>query len=88
MQYSLSTLKKKANNAGYSFQKGYQRYLNPSWGYFRTVKGERIVGYQIFDYRLNGLVWPSYDTISDHAMDYDTAVSLLKELCDARGVSF
>lgn len=88
MQYSLSTLKKKANKAGYSFQKGYQRYLNPSWGYVRTNTGERIVGYQIFDYRLNLFVWPSYDTINDHAMDYDTAVSLLKELCDDRGISF
>lgn len=87
MQYSLSTLKKKANKAGYSFQKGYQRYLH--WhGYVRTETGERIVGYQIFDYRLNALVWPSYDTISDHAMDYDTAASLLKELCDDRGISF
>ena len=88
MQYSLSTLKKKANKAGYSFQQGYQRYHHPGNGYVRTETGERIVGYQIFDYRLNALVWPSYDTISDHAMDYDTAASLLKELCDDRGISF
>lgn len=88
MQYSLSTLKKKANKAGYSFQKGYQRYHHPGYGYVRTETGERIVGYQIFDYRLNMLVWPSYGELKDHALDYDTAASLLKELCEDRGVSF
>lgn len=34
MQYSLSTLRKKANEAGYSFQKGYQRYNHDGWAMF------------------------------------------------------
>lgn len=37
MQYSLSTLRKKANEAGYSFQKGYQRYNHDGWGYVHTL---------------------------------------------------
>lgn len=35
MQYSLSTLRRKAHEAGYSFQKGYQRYNHDGWGYVR-----------------------------------------------------
>ena len=51
MQYSLSTLKKKANDAGYSFQEGYQRYNRKGWGYVPATDGHRVVGYQIFDYQ-------------------------------------
>lgn len=47
MQYSLSTLRRKAHEADYSFQKGYQRYNHDGWGYVRAGDGERIVGYQI-----------------------------------------
>lgn len=53
MQYSLSTLRRKAHEADYSFQKGYQRYNHDGWGYVRACDGERIVGYQILDYRTN-----------------------------------
>lgn len=53
MQYSLSTLRRKAHEADYSFQKGYQRYNHDGWGYVRAGDGERIVGYQILDYRTN-----------------------------------
>ena len=88
MQYSLSTLKKKANEAGYSLQKGYQRYMYNGWGYRRTTSGERIVGYQIFDYRSGLMVHPSYNDIHDHALELKEAVTLLKELCAARGVTF
>lgn len=88
MQYSLSTLRKKANEAGYSFQKGYQRYNHDGWGYVHTLDGERIVGYQILDYHTNLLVYPSNNEIHDHAMELDEAVALLKELCAERGVAF
>lgn len=88
MKYSLSTLRRKANEAGYSFQKGYQRYNHDGRGYVRTWDGERIIGYQILDYRTNFLVHPSNNDIHDHAMELDEAVTLLKELCAERGVAF
>lgn len=88
MQYSMSTLRRKANKAGYSFQKGYQRYNHEDWGYVHTADGERTVGYQIFDYQSGMLVNPSYNDIHDHAMELCEAVTLLKELCAARGVVF
>ncbi len=88
MKYSLSALKRKANDAGYSFQKGYQRYNHDGYGYVRRWDGERIVWYQIFDYHTNLLVGPSHNDIHDHAMGFGEAVALLKELCTERGVAF
>lgn len=88
MQYSLSTLRRKAHEAGYSFQKGYRRYNHDGWGYVRACDGERIVGYQILDYRTNLLVYPSCNDIHDHAMGFDEAALLLKKLCAERGVAF
>lgn len=88
MKYSLSTLRRKANEAGYSFQKGYQRYNHDGWGYVHTKDDKRIVGYQILDHRSGILVHPSYDDIHDHAMELDEATSLLKDLCAKRGVTF
>ena len=88
MQYSLSTLRRKAHEAGYSFQKGYLRYNHDGYGYVRSWDGERTIGYQIFDYRTNLLVGPSHNDIHDHAMGFEEAMSLLKELCTERGVAF
>lgn len=88
MKYSLSALKKKANMAGYSFQKGYQRYNHDGWGYVLTADGERVVGYQIFDYQTGFLVYPSCNDIHDHAMELEEAAALLEKLCTARGVAF
>jgi hypothetical protein len=82
----ISTMKKKANEADYSLQRGYQRYLHPGWGYRRDADENRIVGYQIFDRRAGVLVWPSYNDIHDHALSESEAIKLLNELCKARGV--
>lgn len=56
--------------------------------YVHTLDGERIVGYQVLDYRSNCLVYPSNNDIHDHAMGLDKAVALLKDLCAERGVTF
>lgn len=88
MQYSLSTLRRKVHKAGYSFQKGYQRYNHDGWGYVRKQDGERIVGYQILDYHTNFLVGPSCNDIHDHAMEFGEATALLGKLCVERGVAF
>lgn len=88
MLYSLSTLKRKANAAGYSFQKGYQRYIHNGWGYRTDTDGERIIGYQIYDHRTGVLVHPSNNDLHDHALDLEEAVKLLQELCAERGINF
>lgn len=86
MQYSVSTLNKKANKAGYSLQKGYQRYLHTAWGCVRDESGMRIRGYQIFDYLTGCLVWGTYNDLYDHVLDFDDALDLLTKLCKERGV--
>lgn len=88
MMYSLSALKKKAGEAGYSLRKGYQRYNHKGFGYVLAADGERIVGYQIFDNQSGFLVYPSYNDIHDHALEFEEAVTLLKALCAERDVAF
>lgn len=88
MLYSLSTLKRKANEAGYSFQKGYQRWMHDGWGYCTNANGDRIIGYQILDNRTGFLVHPSCNELHDHALDLEEARELLQELCAERGVQF
>ena len=88
MQYSFSALKRKANLANYSFQKGYQRYNHKGWGYVHMMNGERIVGYQIFDDDTDCLVYPSYNDLHNYAMKFADATALLRKLCANRGVFF
>lgn len=88
MLYSLSTLKRKALAADYSFQRGYQRYYRDGWGYRIDGEGNRIVGYQIFDRRTGFLVYPSNNDLHDYALGLDEAVKLLQRLCAERGVDF
>lgn len=84
---TISVLKKKANEAGYSFQHGRQRWLSRGWGY-RLVNGETVEGYQIFDYSTGLFVGPSYTDMYDHALSLGEAVELLRELCVAKGIAF
>jgi len=88
MLYSLSTLKRKANAAGYSFQKGFQRYIHNGWGYRKDDNGDRITGYQILDNRTGFLVHPSNNDLHDHALDLEEAVKLLQKFCAERGITF
>ena len=88
MLYSLSTLKRKANAAGYSFQKGYQRFICNGWGYRTDEEGNRIIGYQILDHHTGFLVHPSCNNLWDHAMDLEEATKLLRNLCTERGTMF
>lgn len=78
--YVLSTMRKKALEAGYSFQRGYQRYLRKGWGYVTDADGNRCVGYQIQDKRTGNLVYPSYNDLWDHALSEAEAIELLQEL--------
>lgn len=86
--YSMSTLRRKARQAGYSFEKGYQRWLPRGWGLVYDCNGDKTVGYQIRDIYINYLVWPSCTEMYDHALDLDEAVELLEKLCAEKGVKF
>lgn len=78
--YSLSTLVKKANKAGYSLQHGYRRYLHKGWGYVTDANGVRQMGYQVQDNQTGFLVYPSNNDLWDHALSETESIMLLQKL--------
>ncbi len=83
--YAISTLKKKARDAGYSLRCGYQRYHHPGWGYVRDCNGNRFRGYEIFDYRSNFVIYGIND-LWNYDLSEDEAVSRLRELLSYKGI--
>ena len=83
---TITVLKQKANEAGYSFQHGKQHWLPYGWGY-RTEGGKAVEGYQILNRSTGCLVWPSYTDMYDHALSLNEAVGLLRELCAEKGIT-
>ena len=79
MIYKMSTLKKKAREAGYSLQYGRQHYLHKGWGIVRDLAGEPIMGYQIYSYS-DGVFIAGYDDIKDHTLTEDEAYSFIMDL--------
>ena len=78
---SLRTIQKKANEHGFSFQKGYQRYIYDGWGFVKDEEGNKIVGYQILDNTTGIPVGSLYNRLWDHELDFEEAIDLLKNLC-------
>lgn len=77
---AFSTWKKKAREAGYSLQRGYQRYLHKGWGYVKDPDGNRRIGYQVMDTKTGLLLSLSYTDLFDHALSEKEAIALLREL--------
>ena len=86
---TYKSIQKKANEAGLSLRKGYQKYLDKIFGnYVTDENGEKIVGYEVYDYQTNYCIRPSYNDLYDHALTLKEAVNLVKEICLERGVTF
>ena len=86
---TFRTMQRKANEAGYSLQRGRQHYLHEGWGLVRDNMGNTTIGYQIYDYRLNAIIRGiSSGGLWDHDLTYEEAVEAIKELCEAEGVEF
>ena len=85
---SIYTIRRKANEAGYSLRKGFQKWHNPEWGYVEDIVGDRVVGYEIFDYQTNYFTDDSYTELYDHALTFEEAIDSLRILCAERGVIF
>lgn len=79
MIYTISTLKRKAREDGYSLREGFQKYHHSGWGYRKDGDGNKIRGYEVFDYSAGAVIAPC-DLYSYH-MTIDEAVELLQELC-------
>ena len=84
---NIYVLKRFANKAGYSFQYGYRHWLPRGWGNV-LENGKLVKGYQILDHSTGYLVRPSYTDMYDHALSYEEAVALLRDLCAEKGINF
>lgn len=78
--YSISTLRRKAEKAGYTFSKGYRHYMNPEWGFLHDCNGDRIAGYMLFDNSRGHYVWPCYNDLWDYALSLEEIISLMGEM--------
>ena len=84
MSYTISTLKRKAREAGYSLCEGYQKYHRQGWGYCTDGNGSRIRGYEIYDSSIGCVI--TTDELHNYPLTLDEAVKLLQELCKAKGI--
>ena len=86
---TFKTMQRKANEAGYSLQRGRQHYLRKGWGLVRDNEGNPITGYQIVDCKLNAIISGiSSGNLWDHDLTYEEAVEEIKALCETEGVKF
>lgn len=72
----FSTLKRRADKAGYSVQRGFQRYHHPGWGYRKDTDGNKIVGYQLYDYSIGAAVHGVND-LYDHDLSLEEVEALI-----------
>jgi len=84
MRYTISTLKRKAREAGYSLGEGYQKYHHQGWGYCSDGSGNRIRGYQIYDPSVGFVI--TTNEMYSYPLSLDEAVKMLRELCKAKGI--
>lgn len=76
-KYSLATIRKKAINAGYRVDKGFQHYhyngsVRTNWN------GERFTGFNVWDLSTNTLVWDCYDSNYDHLWTLEDVEDFIK----------
>lgn len=76
----LSTLRRKAAKAGYTLSKGYRRYNNRKWGYVRDTRGNKIIGYMLFNNETGCYVWQSYTELFEYYLSFEQIVSLMREM--------
>lgn len=87
--FSYRMIQRKANEAGLTLRKGYQRYLDPAFGTYVTDKnGKKITGYEVMDWQTGYTVKGSHNGIYDHAMTLDEAIEAVKDFCEMRHVNF
>ena len=84
MIYTISTLKRKARDAGYSLREGYQKYNHQGWGYCKDRNGDRIRGYEIYDYSIGTVI--TTDDLNSYPLTLNEAVKMLQELCKEKGI--
>ena len=70
-------MQRRANEAGYSLQRGRQHYHHTGWGYVKDSDGVPVIGYQIFDYSVGMVVYGCND-LHDHSLTLEEATDYLR----------
>ena len=86
-KYSLATIRRKALNAGYRVEKGFQHYLcNDS--VCTDWNGERLTGFNVWDSTINAYVWGCYNDNYDHLWTLQDVENFLKSEYDKVGLEY
>jgi hypothetical protein len=75
-KYSERTIRRKALEAGFKVEKGFQHYNNGA--VVRDCNGEAYTGYMVFDYSKNTYVWDSYNQYYDHVWTLEDVENFIK----------
>lgn len=86
-KYSLTTIRKKALNAGYRIEKGFQHYLRNN-AIFTNWNGERFTGYNVLDLATNTYVWGCYDCNYDHLWELEDVEDFIKSEYKKYGLEY
>ena len=83
--YSERTLRRRAEAIGLRVEKGYQHYMNVSWGYVKDEYMEKVVGYQLFDLEQRIYLWGGYNDVKTHCYSLAELEEVLMEKYEALG---
>ena len=83
--YSKKTIYKKARNAGYAVEHGFQHYH--SGEIVSNYRGERFTGYMVYD-PTGYAVWGSYDQYYDHLWTLEDVENFIKGVYEENGLKY
>lgn len=88
--YSLTTLRRRAYEAGYRIEKGFQHYLLRGYPVCRDCNGEAYTGYDVRDLATGQLVYESgcYDSNYDHLCTLEDVEEFLKRAYEEAGLNW
>lgn len=88
-KYSLATIRKKAFNAGYRVEKGFQHYHYNN-AVFTNWNSERLTGFNVWNMSTNTLEWASgcYDNNYDHLCTLEDVESFLESVYEKAGLEY
>lgn len=81
-------LRYRAEKIGLKLEKGYQKYMNPAWGYVLDEHGEKIVGYQLWNMYTGLYVWGSYSELCSHLLTLEGVEEALMCVYEMYGIEW
>lgn len=89
MYYDKIFISKKAFNAGYRVEKGFQHYHYNN-AVFTNYDDERLIGFNVWDMSTNTLEWASgcYDNNYDHLFTLEDVEGFLKSVYKKAGLEY